>query len=230
MSTILNIWTGGKAAYHKPLHVGQRLTHAQAREALTIAFRELFGRDPTLAEVQAVQAVAWGESNYGAGFPPGTNNWGAELATPRQSPPCGPGTFEWTDQSPGEAPEGRCFKINPTPAAGAKSVVRNVYVSTFRNRGPKSLAAARRGDLRGFSTAMYDGGYYESPYADRERAIDWHVKAMQRHLDTITNALDEPLALNGEVGPAGESRSFAPIAAFFGLGALAFVAARSAVR
>jgi hypothetical protein len=182
------------------------MTHAEARAILRRAFLRVFSREPTLPELQAIQAVALCESSYGRGFPLEAHNWGA-ITAPCESGSvaggdceCRPGDFHHGDSKRDDdgklAPYTACFKGYATDDAGAEGLVRTAY-----EKRPAALAAAGRGDLLGFSTAMY--GYYlgtagGATKAERKAAsIAAHARWIGGGLDTIAKAHGERIA----VGP-----------------------------
>lgn len=179
------------------------IDHAAARDAISTAFRAEVGREPTRSELQAIQAVAAGESQYGRGWndkdnacPGGnSNNWGAVQT--RHRPPCPPGTFETGDTHPGaggSTPYRACFRCYASPADGAAHVVRLIMTS------PRAVAAGTPGaagssDVERFSRAMYRQGYYEGVGATSEDRVRWHVGIIDRWVGIISDSLDEPRAL-----------------------------------
>lgn len=181
-------------------------SHVQARALVNEAFKNVYGREATRNEAQFAQAVARIETNYGAAWKDagaGSNNMGAVQSG---RPPCNPATsFEYTDTHPtsaGSVPYRICFKKYPTPAAGMEGLIAVLY-----KQRPAVLAAAATGDIRAFSSAMYDTKYYEGFGATREARIANHVKAITGVLVGITKALDEPM-------PASEQRPFAGLLSF----------------
>lgn len=183
-----------------------RMTHEEARAILRAAFVRVFSRLPTLPELQAIQAVALCESSYGRGFPLEAHNWGAITA------PCASGSVAGGDClcKPGDFGHGdskrdddgklvgytACFKGYPSDDAGAEGLVRTAY-----QKRPEALAAAARGDLMGFSSAMY--GYYlgtepgPTKAARKAASIAAHAKWIGGGLATIAQAHGERVA----VGP-----------------------------
>lgn len=177
------------------------MNHQDARNAVTVAFRQVFMREPTRSEAQLVQAVGFLESRYGRawqGAGVGSNNWGA-IQYGRT--PCDPAvSFEYTDTSP--QPDGTsrpyriCFKRYAGPADGAADLVKTVY-----KRRPSVLAAATAGDAYAFSAAMYDTRYYEGFGPTREARIANHHRAMVKILGVIALALGETLPDGGQPPP-----------------------------
>lgn len=168
------------------------VTHAQAREILAAAFREIFGRDGTLPELQIAQAISLGESYYGnAGYRNratgevvrNTNNWTAQQCGVR--PPCPPTCFEATDTRANGEPYQACFRLFATPEEGAARFLTILYKQ--RPGGPDVLAAASRGDYKEVSRLMRSHGYFELPLAK-------HQQALSSNIDRVAKALGEPRA------------------------------------
>lgn len=175
--------------------------HAWAREVIRQAFRQTMGHDGSLAALQAAQAVGMRESSYGRGWKApgqGSHNWGAVQSG---RPPCGPGSFDYTDTHPtksGSVPYPICFRSYPSDVDGAADMIRHLYV-----KRPKVAAAVRSGRLERFSGAMYDEHYYEGFGPDRAARVRNHMKWIGSALEKISKALGEPIALNGP--PSGGS-------------------------
>lgn len=204
--------------YYRYFYTGQGIGHRTARNILIQAFIDEFGRNPTLPEIQAVQAVASLESDYGQGWGEqgaGSNNWGAIQGG---RPPCDANEFTYTDSHPDGSRYEACFRVYGSPEEGARALIRTVF-----KRNPSPLPSASRGNLSGFSTSMYESGYYEGFGATKEARIAGHEKAMNTRLERISKALNEPIALNGEKGgPIGPRGNFALPVILIG-GAIAYI-------
>ena len=169
-------------------------THTQARQWAHDGFVSIFNREPTLLEVQFVQAVAWLESNYGAGWKgAGIGSWNMGAVQSGHAP-CNPATsFEYTDSHPN--PDGTstkytiCFRKYPGPVEGMADVARILYKQMKID--PSSIAAV--------SSQMYDKHYYEGFGATREVRIAGHVKRLTQGLQAITTSLSEPMPPSGGV-------------------------------
>lgn len=188
----------------------EKNVHAWAREILLKAFKKVVGRDPTLAEIQLAQSVALGESGYGRGWhksksrstgpwPP--MNWGAIQTgrKPDENGQCPVGSFDYGDTSPDTGAYRMCFKAYPSHEAGAEDLIRVLFLSKRKgnyavSRAEGNLQAAQNQSITEFSTAMYDTGYYEGFGPNREARINWHKKYMVDKLNSITKALNEPIA------------------------------------
>jgi|GEM_PF-3680596 len=100
--------------------------HREARATMSQAFRNVVGRDPSVSELQYLQAVAWLETNYGRGWKGamvGSNNWGAVQ--------CGAvggsaGCIQYEDSYPDGTKYKVSFRSYPSALAGAEDVVRHV--------------------------------------------------------------------------------------------------------
>lgn len=180
---------------------------------IVAAWPHVFADDPTLAELQAVQAVGLEESHYGDNF---NGNWGAiQGARAGADGSCPPGTFAHGDTHENGEPYAACFKLYPNGAAAAQDLIRTVFIGspgTKWDRAPVR-AAARSGDQIAFDTALRKSGYYELP-------LKQHIKATTRSVREIATALGEPIALS----PNGPTSQWSPYAKV-GLTALVTVAA-----
>ena len=133
------------------------LSHEQARAILRQA-----APDATELELDAVQGVAWVETNYGQGWKGagvGSHNWGAIVCT-RPTQDC----FEHKDSNPEGSYIAR-FRRYSSDLEGAKDVAREV----LRRSGVKEAAASR--DAYGIAKAMYETGYYSGISPDPETNI-----------------------------------------------------------
>jgi hypothetical protein len=181
------------------------LTHRDARNCLTQAFWLEFGRQPTRQEVQLAQAVSWIESRYGAAFGH-SNNMGAVHAGASWHGP----TFTHAETSPNvdgtNTPYTGVFRAYASPAEGFRDLVRVIYRSQYW--GAAALAAARTGQARDFSAALYHGGvngYYEGSGGAKydklgvlvrsaaDVRIDRHAASMRSALTVMCLALGEPM-------------------------------------
>lgn len=163
-------------------------THAEARAWALEGATDALGREPTLLEVQFLQAVALLESVYGQGWGAagqGSYNMGAVQAG---MPPCNPArSFLYEDSSPQDdgsnVPYAVCFRKYGSPVEGMADVARILYVQD--DIKPTSIEAVSR--------QMYDKHYYEGHGATKDVRIANHVKALTNGLEHITTALDEPM-------------------------------------
>lgn len=173
-------------------------SETEARQWAEDGFKSALGRDPTLFEVQMLQAVARLETGYGQGWKAagqGSWNMGAVQAG---MPPCGPNAFLYEDSHPN--PDGTstkysvCFKKYSGPVEGMADVARILYKQMH-------IDATTVWD---FSTQMYERHYYEGFGSTKEARIANHVKALTSNLKAITTKLGE------DMPPAGGPEAPAP--------------------
>ncbi len=168
-------------------------THQENRDAVIQGFKHTFGHEPSLPVAQLLHATAQIETSCGAGWKgvgKGSNNWGAIQKGSWKGD-----TFEYFDTHPN--PDGTStkyeisFRKYPTRMAGAADLARVVY--KVRRRDQSVLVAAQDGDALGFSTAMYESGYYEGFGKSKSARIHNHHKAIMRALSMHAKALGEAL-------------------------------------
>jgi hypothetical protein len=187
--------------------------HRWAAGIVNQAFQQVMGRPPTPAERQIVQAVSWGESNYGAGWGKGkstggqgSNNWGAVQTRSKTAP-----GFTHGDSSSEGKYQVR-FKTYPSPTAGAADVVKLLFKGgrkqqfpdasrgqrTFGGpipgspgRGELVSLAAQQGDTMAFSRAMWYTTYFEGFKPDFTENIKAHANMIQKHVNAIATANNE---------------------------------------
>lgn len=140
-------------------------SHRWGRQVMLEAFRELYGREPTLAELQYAQAVGWAETSYGQAWKRemmGSNNWGA-VHCPLNGQ-TGPGCISYTDHHPDGTPFTVSFKSYETPKDGAKDLLKHIF--THRSTGQ----ALQGGDTYRASYLMRRQSYYGGfcPQATKE--------------------------------------------------------------
>lgn len=140
-------------------------SHKWGRQVMLEAFRELYGREPTLAELQYAQAVGWAETSYGQSWKremTGSNNWGA-VHCPLNAQ-TGPGCISYTDHHPDGTPFTVSFKSYETPKDGAKDLLKHIF--TYRSTGQ----ALQGGDVYRASYLMRRQSYYGGfcPQATKE--------------------------------------------------------------
>lgn len=174
------------------------MNHAEARQYCIQGFQLKFGREPSLLEVQPLQANGMLESYYatawkGAGI--GSKNWGADQ---KKKPPCDDTSFLYTDSSPNSdgssTPYSVCFWKFATDAEGVAKMCADMYGSTedpAQNRHIKVLRAAQTGNLYGVSAEMFSVGYYAGFGRTAADRIANHHNAMYRCLKAITAELHE---------------------------------------
>lgn len=164
------------------------VSHAEARQWASDGFVSIFGHEPTLLEVQFVQAVALLESGYGQGWKAaGQGSWNMGAVQAGHAP-CNPATsFEYVDTHPNSdgtsTPYTICFKKYPGPVEGMADVARILY---------KQMKITPT-SIRAVSTQMYEKHYYEGFGATKEARINNHIKALTAGLQKITTSLNEPM-------------------------------------
>lgn len=168
--------------------------HLGMRILLRQAFKDRFGRDPSLPEVQCVQAVAWLESSYGRGWrPPGVDSF--NLGAIQAGSSWGGDTFQYTDTRPN--PDGTStpyvtkFRKYKSAREGADDLVRVVYQARERDRYVLPFASA--GDTLGFSRGLHKTAYYEGFGRTVEDRIRNHHKAVVEACERQARALAEPM-------------------------------------
>ena len=156
------------------------VTHKDARILVQEGFRRCYGTEPTLVQAQCVQAIGVLETSYGQGWSKaipgafGSNNIGAVTAGAEWSG----ATFEHKDSYPDSAGVNHWyttkFRAYPSLADGFADLVNIVYIVR-----PAALAAATRGDVYGFSAALYASHYYLGfGKTDNERIAHHHAAVM----------------------------------------------------
>lgn len=173
------------------------LDHAKARRDATEGFKRKFQREPSLEEVQLLQAVGALETGYGTGWKgvgKGSFNMGAIIAggswhgdtfTYKDSYPDEQGVNHWYETQ---------FRKYPDAAAGWEDLANIVYEDR-----PTVHEAAIGGDTYGFSAAMYETRYYAGFGKNAQERIGNHHKALMRNLVAMCHALNEPLPGGADV-------------------------------
>ncbi len=125
------------------------------RIVLREAFRIVLGREPSVPEVQCLQAISELESGHGRGWEPpgnGSYNLGAIQAYGSWSGE----TFAYTDTAPqtdgSSKPYRQAFRKYPSLIEGAKDLVRIVFVASGR---ATVLKAATEGQTLRFSAGLW---------------------------------------------------------------------------
>lgn len=174
--------------------------HQWARGVMLNAWRNRYGNEPSLAQIQSAQAIALLETSYGRGWPTaegnGANNWGAiqcsKLPTDGVCPCDGWLHKDSYPTSSGQSVEYQvCFRRYASPEAGADAVLGQMSPKAR----PKTWAAMQTGDAVALSSALYDERYYQGFGATREKRIEGHVKAVERSVKAIAQAMGEPIAV-----------------------------------
>lgn len=178
------------------------ISHADARALLREGWRRCYGSELLLPVAQCVQAVGWLETNYGMGWSeaiPGaadSNNWGAITAGAEWYG----STFEHRDSRPDSDGNNiwytTRFRRYPTPQDGATDLVNIVYLTRLAS----VIDAAKRGDTLGFSTALYNTGYYKGFGKTPDERVARHHAAVLAAISLQVKALCEepPKAITAE--------------------------------
>lgn len=157
-----------------------------ARDVLLSIWHGVTKEDPALPELQIVQAIGRFEGGYGApNSPPGwpANNWGAVQC--RHGPPCVEGECSEIGDTHADGSSYRyCYRIYPTPEAGAAHLVRLLTVDR-----PNVLLEAKKGSAQGVAEAMRKTGYFEAP-------ADKYAKAIYSNAKTIAANMGEQLMVS----------------------------------
>lgn len=136
-----------------------------------------------------VRAVAWHETNYGAGWKTGegqgSNNMGAITTSEPDSL-----SFKHVD-SRFDPEKGKVveyttwFKGYPDADAGFRDLEKTALHANVK------LALAQ-GSVDDAADAMYDNGYYKGVHPDRESNVADYQNALSRAMSAITAATGEP--------------------------------------
>lgn len=173
------------------------LDHVQARKDAAAGFKLKFGREPTLPEVQLLQAVGALETGYGTGwkgvgkgsFNMGAitagNSWKGDVFVYKDSYPDDQGVNHWYETK---------FRKYPNAVEGWKDLANIMYEDR-----PSVLSAASDGDSYGVSAALYETVYYRGFGKNAQERIANHHKTLTRNLIAICRALEEPLPDGGDV-------------------------------
>ena len=165
-------------------------SHAEAREILADAWRQVYLSDLRASGLQLLQAQAWLETRYGAGWKGAgvdSHNWGAVQAS---APPCDPATsFPYGDTHPkadgtSESYQA-CFRRYASDMDGASDFIRKATPTRSNSRALKS------GNALQYATALYDSGYYEGRGKTRAARIGGYARALDSLRSMIAEQLGE---------------------------------------
>ncbi len=173
------------------MNVSAAGAHKWARPVLIEAFRKVKHRDPNLAELQYLHAVAWREGGYGLGWKDamkGSNNWGAvQCPGGKAGPNCQP----YQDTRPDGTKYWAYYRTYPTPVDGAADVVVNVF---GRSRPQTAKALAEGGTVFDASYAMRRERYYEGfcyQATKKYGGTETRKSSLQPYLNEATRACAE---------------------------------------
>jgi len=179
------------------------MNHSEAYLLAHSAYLTVLGNEPTGCEVAVIAAIAWLESNYGAGWKgegEGSFNMGAITAGSSWTGP----VFTATDSRPnndGSSTQYETkFRVYSSALEGFKDLVRVAFVQA--NRSTVRLAAFNC-NIDEVSTQLYDTGYYQGFGKTREERIAGHQKAMRNALVVAGQATLFPKV----VAPSSPSQS-----------------------
>lgn len=179
-------------------------THRWARAVLERAWQKVFpGDDPTLEELQSIQALAAHDGQYGRGWPnkpnpltgyptsmAACNNWGAiQCKCKPTDGVCCEGCGYWYDSTP--TPQGQryfeqCFRCYATPEDGAADVIK------FLAQGyPRVMEALPSGNLDEIAWQMRLGNYFHGFTTDKREAARQYAEAMRKQAEAIAAAMGE---------------------------------------
>jgi hypothetical protein len=163
--------------------------HRWARGVLLSAWQTVFGADPSLQELQTLQAQGALEGWYGfAATPPewaGSNNWGAIDWTPGDA-----GTFDFFESTDHDVNGNEIhvrFRKYATPEDGAADLLREALV-----RRPDAAAALPSG-LQAYAETLRANHYFVAPATQ-------YAAGLLSNATEIANALGEPLSVSLEGG------------------------------
>lgn len=142
----------------------------------------------TRASSLLVRAIAWLETRYGDAWP-GTNNWGAIIATPEWTGPTE--THEDSSFDPAQgavAKRQQTFRVYFSPEAGALGL----WDLLRSRRHARAVTAAEQGRWQDVSYELRMSGYYEGTRPNPLDAIADHQRALYSAIATITAATGEP--------------------------------------
>lgn len=200
---------------------GEAALHKAMRPVILAAFKQAVGREPTLAELQYVSAVAWLETRYGTGWPANmaqAHNWGAvQCYTEKESPDT---CIPHQDHDSGGTAFKVGFKRYASDQDGAADVVKHIIkhrprtaaaLSESKPSAYRASYAMRREKYYGgiCTTAMKTKGVSqqqaaksfqapdesEATKACAEDTIGQHANIVMRNAQAVSQTLGEPLAL-----------------------------------
>jgi hypothetical protein len=170
------------------------VSQEEARVYVTSAFSQQMGRPGTRPELQCLQAIGDLETNFGTSWhPPGVGSF--NMGAIQQGGWPGE-VFSYTDTHPLPDGTSKKYTINfrkyPSATDGFLDLCRVVYSANDMRK--QALAAATRGDLLGFSTALHQYPcYYEGFGSTDQDRIAHHCNAVLGSIKRQCAALGEEL-------------------------------------
>lgn len=180
----------------EPFQGDSMLSHAQARIHLAEAWLiEFPGIQPSLAELQAIQAIGLHEGSYGDAKAWGRaydpNNWGAVQCTTHKPPDCQPGhCFPHGDSDPFKGKYIWCYREYATPTDGAGHLVR--LLTKYR---PTTADAIMIGDASEIARTMYYSNYYGGGHRSAALNVNAYRDRIMKAATVIAQSLKEELTL-----------------------------------
>lgn len=179
------------------------MNHTQARQIILRAWQRVHGRAPSASEAEGVQAVAWGESQYGRAGAWGNSGqharwaaqglftWGNLETLPNKDGSCPAGTYPGTDSG-----EPRCFYLDTSDEDAAVRYIRNLTASgnasstserarAFAQRTANVMSALQNTDSSALANAMVTPSsvaYYEATPASYAKLLDSSRAAIRKEL------------------------------------------------
>lgn len=180
--------------------------HVWARSIVDQAWTRVFGKKPTAAARQIVQAIGLHEGGYGLATKPaywaGSNNWGGVQATkPNPDGTCPVNSVLGEDyDSKGDAKYAVCFRTYPTALDGAIGLVQQLKAR------PGVIAVIDKGSADEVAQAMYRSHYFGGFHPTRGKSgreleaadaanIDDYAKRIFEGATRIVAATGERLAV-----------------------------------
>ena len=170
-------------------------SHQEARQVVAQAVAQVLGKAPTLAQVQAVQAVCYLETKYGTAVPPagvGSNNWGNYHWVEGSKNGRATGYYDGADATSDGKGYAQKFRTYATPVDGVADVAGHL-------NGSGALAAAiDPGTVWAVATAMRKGRYYGDQRTPDEPQIERYGGALEsivREIDRVCADAGKGLSL-----------------------------------
>lgn len=164
--------------YYNSNEIGAESPDQYARGIMIQAWKDLYGREPTLAERQLSQAVGRLETYYGrAGQFKGSHNWGAVQHSRPKDGQCPPGSFLGRDSMDGtkKTEYAICERSYGSDLEGATHMLK------ILSRTPQEKEALQSGSAGALARAMKAAGYYGISAANYQKAIFNNAKDIAKN-------------------------------------------------